>query len=190
MRLEFARPWVRFPAGLRCVFSSDPAVSSSIFVQCCQALPFKLRIVGPLFADFSMILRILSQYFLKKKRERKTTRRKRNDETYARKRCRHNPAFSLHKKKLIIPVLEPPFFPTKLFYGHMRDRKMTWTTGGKKGQVMLGDTVDIIVSLFITLLERLSFAGAAKYIIDPLPATSTGSLDSRGIWPSRDGKCQ
>ena len=28
----FARPWVRFPAGLRCVFSSDPAVSSSIFV--------------------------------------------------------------------------------------------------------------------------------------------------------------
>ena len=30
--LEFARPWVRFPAGLRCVFSSDPAVSSSIFV--------------------------------------------------------------------------------------------------------------------------------------------------------------
>ena len=27
-----ARPWVRFPAGLRCVFSSDPAVSSSIFV--------------------------------------------------------------------------------------------------------------------------------------------------------------
>ena len=32
VRLEFARPWVRFPAGLRCVFSSDPAVSSSIFV--------------------------------------------------------------------------------------------------------------------------------------------------------------
>ena len=32
MRPEFARPWVRFPAGLRCVFSSDPAVSSSIFV--------------------------------------------------------------------------------------------------------------------------------------------------------------
>ena len=26
------RPWVRFPAGLRCVFSSDPAVSSFIFV--------------------------------------------------------------------------------------------------------------------------------------------------------------
>ena len=66
--------------------------------QCCQALPFKLRIVGPLFADFSMILRILSQYFLKRKRERKTTRRKRNDETYTRKRCRHNPAFSLLKK--------------------------------------------------------------------------------------------
>ena len=32
MRLEFARPWVRFPAGLRCVFSSDPAVNFSIFV--------------------------------------------------------------------------------------------------------------------------------------------------------------
>ena len=32
MRPEFARPWVRFPAGLRCVFSSDPAVSSSTFV--------------------------------------------------------------------------------------------------------------------------------------------------------------
>ena len=32
MRLEFARSWVRFPAVLRCVFSSDPAVSSSIFV--------------------------------------------------------------------------------------------------------------------------------------------------------------
>ena len=32
VRLEFATPWVRFPAGLRCVFSSDPAVSSSIFV--------------------------------------------------------------------------------------------------------------------------------------------------------------
>ena len=32
MRLEFARPWVRFPAGLRCVFSSDPTVSSSYFV--------------------------------------------------------------------------------------------------------------------------------------------------------------
>ena len=32
MRLEFARPWVRFPAGLHCVFSSDLAVSSSIFV--------------------------------------------------------------------------------------------------------------------------------------------------------------
>ena len=161
--------------------------------QCCQALPFKLRIVGPLFADFMMILRILSQYFLKRKRERKTTRGERNDETYARKRCRHNPAFSrLHKKSWSsVPVLEPPFFPTKLFYGHMRDRKMTWTTGGKKGQVMLGDTVDIIVSLFITLLERLSFAGAAKYIrVDPLPATSTGSLDSRGIWPSHDGKCQ
>ena len=51
-----------------------------------------------LFANFSMILRILSQYFLNRKRERKTTRRKRNDETYARKRFRHNPAFSLHKK--------------------------------------------------------------------------------------------
>ena len=33
VRLEFARPWVQFPAGLRCGFSSDPAVSSStIFV--------------------------------------------------------------------------------------------------------------------------------------------------------------
>ena len=32
MRLEFARPWVQFLAGLRCVFSSDPAVSSSTFV--------------------------------------------------------------------------------------------------------------------------------------------------------------
>ena len=32
MQLEFTRPWVRFPAGLRCVFSSDPVVSSSIFV--------------------------------------------------------------------------------------------------------------------------------------------------------------
>ena len=32
MRLEFARPWVRFLVGLRSVFSSDPAVSSSIFV--------------------------------------------------------------------------------------------------------------------------------------------------------------
>ena len=29
---EFAKPRVRFPAGLRCVFSSDPAASSSIFV--------------------------------------------------------------------------------------------------------------------------------------------------------------
>ena len=46
---------------------------------------------------------------------------------------------------------------------------------------MLGDTVDTIVSSFITLLERLSFAGPAKYIIDPLPATWTGSLDSRVI---------
>ena len=27
-----ARPWVRFPAGLRCIFSPDPAVSSSLFV--------------------------------------------------------------------------------------------------------------------------------------------------------------
>ena len=59
------------------------------------------------------------QYFLNRKRERKTTRR------YARKRCRHNPAFWFHKKS-VIPVLEPPFFPTKLFYGHMRDRKTTW----------------------------------------------------------------
>ena len=32
IKVEFARSWVRFPAGLRCVFSSDPAVSSSIFV--------------------------------------------------------------------------------------------------------------------------------------------------------------
>ena len=34
MRPDFARSWVRFPAGLRWVFffSSDPAVSSSIFV--------------------------------------------------------------------------------------------------------------------------------------------------------------
>ena len=30
--MEHEGPWVRFPAGLRCVFSSDPAVSSSIFV--------------------------------------------------------------------------------------------------------------------------------------------------------------
>ena len=28
MRLEFARSWVQFPAGLRCVFSSDPVVNS------------------------------------------------------------------------------------------------------------------------------------------------------------------
>ena len=28
MRLEFARAGVRFPAGLRCVFSSDPAVGA------------------------------------------------------------------------------------------------------------------------------------------------------------------
>ena len=60
--------------------------------QCCQALPFKLRIVEPPFADFSMILRILSPIFSQQKK------RKKNDETYARKRCRHNPAFSLHKK--------------------------------------------------------------------------------------------
>ena len=33
MRLEFARPWVRSPAGLHCAFSSDPAVSSSPFVR-------------------------------------------------------------------------------------------------------------------------------------------------------------
>ena len=32
VRLEFARPWVRLLAGLRCVFSSDLAFSSSIFV--------------------------------------------------------------------------------------------------------------------------------------------------------------
>ena len=46
---------------------------------------------------------------------------------------------------------------------------------------MLEDTVDTIVPSFITFLERLSFAGAAKYSIDPLPATETGSLDSRVI---------
>ena len=45
-----------------------------------------------LFADFSTILRILSPIFSEEKK------RKKNDETYARKRCRHNPAFSLHKK--------------------------------------------------------------------------------------------
>ena len=32
MRLEFARPWVRFPGGAALCFSSDPAVSSFIFV--------------------------------------------------------------------------------------------------------------------------------------------------------------
>ena len=31
-RIRKTLAWVRFPAGLRCVFSSDPAVSSSIFV--------------------------------------------------------------------------------------------------------------------------------------------------------------
>ena len=30
--MRLVKPWVRFPVGLRCVFSSDPAVSSSIFV--------------------------------------------------------------------------------------------------------------------------------------------------------------
>ena len=39
-----------------------------------------------------MTLRILSPIFSQQKK------RKKNDETYARKRCRHNPAFSLHKK--------------------------------------------------------------------------------------------
>ena len=32
MRLEIARPWVRFPEGLRCAYSSDPAVRPFIFV--------------------------------------------------------------------------------------------------------------------------------------------------------------
>ena len=58
-------------------------------------------------------------YFLNRKRERKTTRRTRENDAGTTRP-------SDFKKKSVIPVLEPPFFPTKLFYGHMRDRKMTW----------------------------------------------------------------
>ena len=32
VQVQIEGPWVRFPAGLRCVFSSNPAVSSSFFV--------------------------------------------------------------------------------------------------------------------------------------------------------------
>ena len=81
------------------------------------------------FADFSMILRILSPIFSQQKK-RKKKRRDVREKTMQRKRCRENDAGisrSYHfTKKSVIPVLEPPFFPTKLFYGHTRDRKMTW----------------------------------------------------------------
>ena len=60
-------------------------------------------------------------------------------------------------------------------------------SGGKNEQVMLGDISVIIVSAFITLLERLSFAGEEKDTIDLLPTTS--SLVSHGVLPSRGWKC-
>ena len=64
MRLEFARSWVRFPAGLRCVFfSSDPAVSSSIFVgaereeNLIRNIPTRasLRLNGSKSSEFSLV---------------------------------------------------------------------------------------------------------------------------------------
>ena len=87
----------------------------------------------------------------------------------ARKRCRQNPAFSLHKKSRSYRYWNRRSFQQNCFTVTCETER--WC-GGKKGQVMLGDTVDIIVSSFITLLERLSFSGAAKHIINPLPATS------------------
>ena len=48
------------------------------------------------FADFSMILRILSPIFSQQKK-RKKKRRDVREKTMQRKRCRHIPAFSLHK---------------------------------------------------------------------------------------------
>ena len=58
-----ARPWVRFPAGLRCVFSSDPAVSSSIFVgaereeNLIGMIPTRvsLRLNGSKSSEFSLV---------------------------------------------------------------------------------------------------------------------------------------
>ena len=72
-------------------------------------LPFKLQIfVDLLFADLSIIWGFYPQHFLNRKRERK------NDETYVRKRFRHN---SLHEM-LVIPVLEQPLFPTNVLPSH------------------------------------------------------------------------
>ena len=127
-----------------------------------------------------MILRILSPIFSQQKK------RKKNDKTYARKRSRHNPAFSLHKK---VGHTGTTVLPDKIVLrSHARPKDDV--PRQERASYARRYSVDTIVSSFITLQERLSFAGAAKYIIDPLPATSTGSLDSRGIWPSSGGKCQ
>ena len=71
-----------------------------------------------------------------------------------------------------LPVLEPLYFPTNIFSSHMRPKDDVET---RKDTLCREIQSVIIVSAFITLLERLSLAGCGKIHHD-LPATGFSSF--------------
>ena len=124
--------------------------------QCSVAKPF-LSNCGSLellFADFSMILLILSPLFSQQKNER-------GKPWDVREKTMQAWPGLLTPQKVSPTGTGTTLVPNKCFTVTCETERW-WRD--KKGQVMLGNTVGIIVSAFITLLERLSFAGAAKYI--------------------------
>ena len=149
---------------------------SKVLLEVSVAKPFLSNCgsLDLLFADFSMILRILFPIFSQqKKRERKTTRRTReNDAGITRP--------SDFKKKVGHTGAGTTVLPDKIVLrSHARPKD---DVEARKGKLCLEiQSIPLFHRSSLCWNERLSFAGPAKYIIDPLPATSTGSLDSRGI---------
>ena len=116
-----------------------------------------------------------SQYFLNTKRERKTTRRTReNDAGITRP--------SDFKKKVGHTGTGTTVLPDKIVLrSHARPKDDVEARKGKLCWEIQSISLILFHRSSLCWNERLSFAGPAKYIIDPLTAPSTGSLDSRGI---------
>ena len=118
-----------------------------------------------------------SQYFLNRERERKTTRRTRENDAGITQPSHFT------KKSVILELWNRRSSRQNCFTVTCETER--WR-GGKKGQVILGDAVDIIVSSFITLLERKTVVCGSR----PTPSDVDRFARFSWDWPSRNGKCQ
>ena len=146
-----------------------------------SVLPSPSFQIADRWTSFSRILvwfcGFYSQFFLNRERERKTTRRTRENDAGITRPSKKSRSYR--------------------YWNHRSSRQNCFTVtceterwcGGKKGQVMLGDTVDIIVSSFITLLERKTVVcGSSRIHHWSTPSDVDRFARFSWDWPSRDGK--